>query len=224
MNQSYSGAPTDRRAWRSGNRLFPTPLLHGGSVRPTVLAPFGDPLLVLGRGRVALHQVPCRPTKWFQHLTLERDLIMRITHLALLLTALVTNGLSGQIAVPEIPDPTLPDIAMVRPDPTYGAVIVYNPIICQSVGLACGFFRAHEYGHVVLSHQFRDPRFYPAEREASADCWAAQNGRPQEILAAVQLFLAGGSSGNWAVYGNPVQRAERVRLCAMQAGRWMGRE
>ena len=147
---------------------------------------------------------------------------MRITAYALLVTALMAQGVSAQIAVPEIPDPSLPDIAMVRADPIYGAVIIYNPIICQRIGLACGFFRAHEYGHVALSHQFRDPRYYPAEREASADCWAASNARPQEILAAVRLFLAGGSSGDWVVYGSPLQRAERVRFCAINAGRWIG--
>ena len=124
--------------------------------------------------------------------------------------------------VPEIPNPNLPDIAMVFPDPVYGAVIVYNPIFCQQIGPACGFFRAHEYGHVVLGHAYLHPADFPAKREAEADCWAAQNGIPQEIYAAVQLFLAGGSSANWQIYGNPVQRAERVRACAIQAGRWIG--
>ena len=134
--------------------------------------------------------------------------------------ALTTHAVFAQFGVPEIPDPTLGDIAMVRPDPRYGAVIVYNPIICQQIGLACGFFRAHEYGHVVLGHQYMHPAYYPAAREASADCWAARNATPQEIQAAVQLFLAGGSSPNWQVYGNPYQRAHRVRQCAIQAGRW----
>ncbi|HEY2990610.1 MAG TPA: hypothetical protein VGL11_23040, partial [Candidatus Binatia bacterium] len=45
--------------------------------------------------------------------------------------------------VPEIPNPNLPDIAMVQPHPQYGAVIIYNPLACQQLGLACGFFRAH---------------------------------------------------------------------------------
>ena len=129
----------------------------------------------------------------------------------------------GVIEVPEIPDPNLPDIAMVLPHPEYGAVIVYNPIACQQYGLACGFVRAHEYGHVVLGHQFMHPSAFPAAREASADCWAAQNGRPNEILAAYQIFRAGMSSPNWPVYGNPIQRAERIRRCAIRAGRWIGR-
>lgn len=129
---------------------------------------------------------------------------------------------TARAQVPEIPDPSLPDIAEVRPHPVYGAVIVYNPHACAQIGRACGFFRAHEYGHVVLGHAYLHPAAFPAEREASADCWAAQNGNPVEIFAAYQLFLAGGSSTNWRVYGNPIDRAQRVRFCAMQAGKWMG--
>ncbi len=124
--------------------------------------------------------------------------------------------------VPEIPDPQLNDIAMVQPHPQYDAVIIYNPIICQQIGAACGFFRAHEYGHVVLGHQFMHPGAYPAQREAQADHWAAANGNPQEILAAYYLFLNGGSSPNWQIYGHPQQRAARVRQFAINAGNWIG--
>jgi hypothetical protein len=124
--------------------------------------------------------------------------------------------------VPEIADPQLNDIAMVQPHPQYGAVIIYNPIICQQIGAACGFFRAHEYGHVALNHQFLHPGAYPAIREAQADQWAAINGIPQEILAAYYLFLNGGSSSNYQVYGHPQQRATRLRQYAIQAGNWIG--
>ncbi len=136
------------------------------------------------------------------------------------ITCMMAMGAFAQ--VPEIPDTNLPDIAEVRPHPTYGAVIIYNPNACAQIGLACGFFRAHEYGHVALGHAYLHPAAFPAVREASADCWAAQNGIPAEIFAAYRLFLAGGSSTNWPVYGNPVQRAQRVRFCAMQAGKWIG--
>lgn len=128
----------------------------------------------------------------------------------------------AQVRVPEIADPSLPDIAMVRPDPTHGAVIIYNPVYCQQIGQACGFFRAHEYGHVALGHHLRHPAHYPAQREAEADCWAAHHAHPYEILAAYQLFMSGHSSHNWQIYGQPQQRAERVRQCALQAGRWIG--
>jgi len=138
----------------------------------------------------------------------------------LLFIMIVGSRASAQ--VPEIPNPNLPDIAMVQPHPVYGAVIIYNPLACQQLGAACGFFRAHEYGHVMLRHQYLHPSAYPAAREAQADCWAAQNGNRYEILAAFQLFFAGGSSPNWQVYGNPAQRAQRVRSCAIQGGNWIG--
>lgn len=111
---------------------------------------------------------------------------------------------------------------MVQPQPLYGAVIIYTPNACFAIGAACGFFRTHEYGHIAMGHQFLQPGAYPARLEAQADCWAAENGVPREIYAAVQLFLAGGSSPNLRVYGNPIQRAERVRSCAIRAGTWIG--
>lgn len=129
---------------------------------------------------------------------------------------------NSSIAVPEIPNPNLNDIAMVQYHHQHGAVIIYNPIICQQIGLACGFFRAHEYGHVSMGHQLMHPGVYPAQREAQADAWAAANATPQEVLAAYHLFLNGGSSSNWTVYGNPQQRAQRLRSFAIQANNWIG--
>ena len=130
--------------------------------------------------------------------------------------------LSVAAQVQEIADPQLNDIAIVKPHPQYGAVIVYNPNLCQQIGLACGFFRAHEYGHIALNHQYLHPSAYPAVREAQADRWAAFNGKANEILAAYYLFLNGGSSANWQVYGNPQQRAARLRQFAIEAGNWLG--
>ena len=145
--------------------------------------------------------------------------LARIFGLVVTLGSIMTPA---RAQVPEIADPTLPDIAMVKPHPAYGAVIIYNPNICASIGLACGFFRAHEYGHVALGHAYMLPGAYAANKEASADCWAAHNAQPNEILAAYHLFMNGGSSPNWSVYGNPSQRAQRVRSCAISAGRWIG--
>ena len=102
---------------------------------------------------------------------------------------------SSAIAVPEIPDPSLNDIAMVKPDPYYGAVIIYNPVICHQIGPACGFFRAHEIGHVGSGHHLLPPYAYNSQVEFQADCWAASNGIPYEVFAAYQLFLSGVSSG-----------------------------
>lgn len=141
----------------------------------------------------------------------------------LLLYTVMHVSYSASAQVPEIPDPQLQDIAMVRYDPNYNsAVIVYNPIICNQIGAACGFFRTHEYGHVVLGHAFMHPSSYPALKEAQADRWAAFNGNPHEILAAYYLFINGGSSKNIAIYGHPLQRAARLRNYAIQAGNWIG--
>lgn len=132
----------------------------------------------------------------------------------------VVRAQYGPIQVPEIPSPNLPDIAMVVGVPP---VIYYNPIICNQVGpRVCGFFRTHEYGHVVLGHTLV-PNFPPV-REAQADCWAAGNGSPYDVLAAYEAFLYGGlSSQDWWTYGNPAQRAGRLRTCAIRAGNWLGR-
>lgn len=139
----------------------------------------------------------------------------------LLVSLFSANGAFAQ--VPEIADSNLQDIAEVRSAHNqYGAVILYNPKICNQIGAACGFFRAHEYGHVVLKHQYLNPAAYPAVREAAADCWAATNGIPNEIYSAYQLFMAGNSSSNWKIYGNPQQRAQRVKNCAVSAGKWIG--
>ena len=131
---------------------------------------------------------------------------------------------SGVIQVPEIPNPNLPDIAVVVPDPRsfYGAVIYYNPLICNQVGAwVCGFFRTHEYGHVALGHAL--VRTFPPIAERSADCWAAQNGSPDDTLAAYEAFLIyRRSSPDWWRYGDPIERANRLRICAIQAERWLG--
>ena len=139
--------------------------------------------------------------------------------ITLLLSALTS---ASAIAVPEIPDPSLNDIAMVKSDPIYGAVIIYNPIFCNQMGAACGFFRAHEIGHVVLGHHLLPPYAYNSQVESQADCWASMNGIPNEILAAYIRFVNGATSPNWTIYGNPQQRAARVKYCAQIAGRWIG--
>ncbi|WP_223827921.1 hypothetical protein [Vreelandella titanicae] len=135
---------------------------------------------------------------------------------------LVLIPLTSWAQVPEIADPNLNDIAMVQPHPQYEAVIIYNPIICQQIGAACGFFRAHEHGHITLGHQFMHPGAYPAQREAQADEWAAANAHPHEILAAYNLFKNGWSSIKWWIYGHPVHRAARLRQYAINYGRWVG--
>ncbi len=122
----------------------------------------------------------------------------------------------------EIPDPNLPYIAMVRADPYWTSAVIYNPDICQQIGDACGFFRLHAFAHDKLNHTLlASPESYPASLESQADCWAARNGKPNEVHAAVQLFLEEDSSAKWKIHGDPVKRAETVSTCAIEAGNWI---
>lgn len=114
--------------------------------------------------------------------------------------------------VPEIPDPTLNDIAMATMTPR-GPVIVYNPLRCAQMGpLACEFFRAHEYGHVRLGHGFG--RTHPAQAEMEADCFAAQNASPPVVQGGIQFFVFQGMMGD-PLHGTGFQRARRVQDFAM---------
>ncbi len=143
--------------------------------------------------------------------------------LLILLSLFIPHAAIAQTATPEYPNPNLQDIAVVYPyaySPT-GAVIIYNPYICQQIGLACLFFKAHEHGHVYLGHQFQ-PGMHATARERDADQFAASVASPQAVYAAWRLFINGGSSSNWHTYGTPKQRARRLCLFAIQAGNWMG--
>ncbi|MCG8551533.1 MAG: hypothetical protein MI799_14130, partial [Desulfobacterales bacterium] len=70
---------------------------------------------------------------------------------------------SANAQVPELPNPNLPDIAMVTwhtgPIPQLGIphyngpIILYNPIVASQIGpLLNAFFRTHEYCHIRLNH------------------------------------------------------------------------
>lgn len=146
-----------------------------------------------------------------------------IRYFCIFILALFSSLAHAQTPTPEIPNANFGDIAAVFPNPNSptGAVIVYNPIICQQIGMACGFFRVHEHGHVALGHQFQSG-IHPTIRERDADRFAAKYAHPQEIFVAWQLFINGGSSSNWHTYGTPQQRAHRLCLFAQQAGNWIG--
>jgi len=140
----------------------------------------------------------------------------------LLLISLIPYGAAAQFW--EIPDPDLPYIAMIRADPNWGSAVIYNPVYCEEIGKACGFFRTQAYAHAHLNHLFLPPKSYPASTELRADCWAAKNGKPEEVLAAAQLMLAYDDTKRWKIYGDPVQRSENIRNCARQSGNWIGED
>jgi hypothetical protein len=147
-----------------------------------------------------------------------------IMHIGLVFTLLLTVACSNTVIAPfwEIPDPSLPEIAMVRTNPK-GATVVYNPITCAEIGDACGFFKLHAYSHKILRHGLlAKPSDYPPSYERSADCYAAQYGKPKDIYAAYELFMDKDRNPELRIHGNPEERAETLRECAKQNNRWIG--
>jgi len=85
--------------------------------------------------------------------------------------------------------------------------IEYNPRTCARLGPdLCSFFRAHEYGHVVLRHLQRKTPVRRAEYEA--DVWASRNTTPAARAAAIRYFQSG--NGGSMRHGSPSSRASRV--------------
>ena len=143
---------------------------------------------------------------------------------AILFPSLLLSGLISENVLAlywEISDTRLPYIARVRADPHWGAAVLYNPDTCKEIGAACGFFKEHAYAHAHRNHILLPPEAYPATLEAEADCWAAKNGNPKEVYAAVQLLLDDNLNPNLNITGDPAQRAEKIRACAEKAGNWI---
>ena len=143
---------------------------------------------------------------------------------AILFPSLLLSGLISENVLAlywEISDTRLPYIARVRADPHWGAAVLYNPDTCEEIGAACGFFKEHAYAHAHRNHILLPPEAYPATLEAEADCWAAKNGNPKEVYAAVQLLLDDNLNPNLNITGDPAQRAEKIRACAEKAGNWI---
>jgi hypothetical protein len=85
--------------------------------------------------------------------------------------------------------------------------IEYSPRTCARLGPdLCSFFRAHEYGHVVLGHLQRKTPVRRAEYEA--DVWAARNTTPSARAAAIRYFKSG--NGGSFRHGSSESRANRV--------------
>ncbi len=120
-----------------------------------------------------------------------------------------------------IPDTQLPYIAKIRENPNGSTIVIYNPDTCKIIGTACGFFIEHAGAHAHRNHLLLPPEAYPITLEDEADCWAAKNGRPKEVYAAVQLLLDDNRDTNLNITGDPAQRAEKIRACAEKAGNWI---
>ena len=148
-----------------------------------------------------------------------------IFFILILLSVSCASGKTTTIISPywEIPDPDLKEIAMIRADPNWGTVVIYNPITCKEISDACMFFRRHAYAHEHLRHGLLgEPDDYPLSDEASADCWAARYGKPEEIQSVHALLLDPNRNPALRIHGDPIQRAKRIRDCAIEAGKWTG--
>jgi hypothetical protein len=122
---------------------------------------------------------------------------------------------------PEIPDPYLDEIAMIRKVRASGTAVIYNPDTCREIGEACGFFRLHAFAHNHLNHLIlATPSDYPVSLETQADCWSAKYGKANETYAAVQLFLDEDRNPAWKIHGDTLKRAETIRNCAIEGGKW----
>ena len=109
--------------------------------------------------------------------------------------------------IPEIPDPSLQDIATVKLVKGKGLVIFYNPALCARAGHdLCLFSRYHEYGHIILRHSQRNME--KQQMEIEADLWAAQHAPVNSIYAAYRFFITGG--GTSPKHGKGNERAARV--------------
>ena len=143
---------------------------------------------------------------------------------AILFPSLLLSGLISENVLAlywEISDTRLSYIARVRADPHWGAAVLYNPDTCKEIGAACGFFKEHAYAHAHRNHILLPPEAYPTTLEDEADCWAAKNGNPKEVYAAVQLLLDDNLNPNLNITGDPAQRAEKIHACAEKAGNWI---
>ena len=137
----------------------------------------------------------------------------------------ITTACNKTTVVPfgEIPDPDLPEIAMIRADPKWGTVVIYNPDTCRKIGDACGFFRLHAFSHEKLQHGLLgEPDDYPPLQQAAADCYAAKYGRANEVHAAYLFLKDKERDPDIRVHGDPEERAERIKACAKEKDNWIG--
>lgn len=120
----------------------------------------------------------------------------------------------------EIPDRNLNYISLYRAHPEFGTSVVYNPEHCEKIGKACEFFLSQTYAHNVYYDTPLPPNVYPKMLEDRADCWAARYVKPESVLAAYHLLTQG--SGDVPITGDPVDRAENIKNCAIKYNNWLG--
>lgn len=121
----------------------------------------------------------------------------------------------------ELTDVMLKEIAMVRADPNWSTVVIFNPELCEQVGEACGFIKMHEFAHVKLNHGLLAKKsMYTRLTRNEADCWAAGQSKPEEVKAVVDLFTDENRDKSLRLYGDLKERATNIKACAKKANNW----
>src|SRR3989304_5871489 len=98
-----------------------------------------------------------------------KHIIQKLILLTALLSTVFFTGVANAQAFWEIPDPYFKYIAMVRAHPQWEYAVIYNPVMCEQIGDACAFFRAHEYSHGFRHDIFLRPDEYPQPLAVRAD-------------------------------------------------------
>ena len=153
-----------------------------------------------------------------------KHIIQKLILLTALLSTVFFTGVANAQAFWEIPDPYFKYIAMVRAHPQWEYAVIYNPVMCEQIGDACAFFRAHEYSHGFRNDIFLRPDEYPQSLEDRADCWAAKYIHSNEVEAIINLLSDSEAIKDLPIYGDPAHRVEIIRKCAEEGGVWIGRK
>lgn len=126
---------------------------------------------------------------------------------------------SASAQAPEIPNPNLPDIAMVTwhtgPLPQFGLpmyngpIIIYNPMVTSQVGpVLTAFFRTHEYCHISLDHI--QQQYFLSNPYNRA--WMSQTHELQADACATEVLLSQGNIDSvrvavqWFYGQGPIQK------------------
>jgi len=102
------------------------------------------------------------------------------------------------------------------------SMIVTNPVLCAEAPGPCRFFITHVQAHRQSNHLILPPNAYPAGTEAKADCFAANNSDPQDVLDTYELLVQPDKAEKYSIPGDLKVRAENVRTCAIKSKNWIG--
>lgn len=148
--------------------------------------------------------------------------IKTLTVLFLAFVVWVAQAREELFGIPEIPVPTLPDVAIASFDPMGNPVIFFNPNITSRLDpMVLKFIRAHEYAHHKLGHAqrqmyARNPyELVQVSRQNEIDAdhfatdyWTRKDPRVVGAFIAAMRDPAKANMGDWTHLPSP----ERARL------------